>query len=139
MRKDEVIAFAAHLTRSDKKDIEPIYKEWRKSYELVKRNVLEPQVVENVVFEYFHVKYNGMIYNKIRDPSILYIRQLVQYFLSIFTKLRDIEIGFLTGGFDRTTIPNSIKAIENYCDTDRFKEFEINEIEQRLKQHERAI
>ena len=133
MRKDEVIAFAAHLTRSDKKGIESIYEEWRKTYKPIKEKIMEPQLVEDIVFEYFHVKYNGMIYNKMRDPSILYIRQLIQYFLSKFTRLKDEEIGFLTGGFDRTTIPNSIKAIENYYDTDRFKEFEIDEIEQKLK------
>ena len=60
-------------------------------------------------------------------------RQIAHYFSKIHTKGSLVSIGNIIGKKDHATVLNSIKAINNFIDTDKKFTKKLNEIEKMIK------
>ena len=90
------------------------------------------RVIEETIFDYFGTS-KRKVYNRCREEPWMYYRQLIQYLMWKHSKFNNRKIGNYTGGFDRTTILNSIKVISNYYNENSIIRNEIDEIEKQLK------
>ena len=97
-----------------------------------KSNFLSPEIIEEIIFHYFETSWDK-VYKKSREEPWIYYRQLIQYFMWRYSKLKESEIGKWTGNLDRTTVIHSIKMIKKYHNTSIIKKREIGEIEKQLQ------
>lgn len=135
--KEKMIKFGIYLTGRDQETIEQMYKNWSKDYKIERFEFLRPAEVEKIICQYFNTT-TYRVYKRGRKRPNMYHRQLIQYFMRGLTKLSDTQIGRRTGGFgingfDRTTVVNNAKVIQNDYNTNKFRRAEIDEIELKLK------
>jgi len=138
MEKRDVkkLVFRAYNLRTEDSEVrstESLNEWFENAYKLKGRNnFIAPRTIEMIIFEHFGTS-AYFVYRRSREEPWMYYRQLIQYMMWKHSKLTEGKIGKRTGGFDRTTVINNIKVINDYYNTSSLKRAEIDLIETKLK------
>lgn len=130
--REKLLKFGMYLTGYSRETIERMYNDWSKIYETANKIYLKPEKIEIIILNFFNIN-KKKTYNRTRIGTVIYIRQLIQYFLFQYTHLSKEKIGKRTGGFDRNTVLSSINVIENYITTNKEKKINIEKIRKMIE------
>lgn len=90
------------------------------------------ELINLCVADHFNTNID-FIKSKSHTLGIIIPRQIAIYLHRKFTDLTLAEIGSIFGSKDHTTVMNSLKRVENRCDTEKYFKSKVKQIELHIK------
>ena len=90
-------------------------------------------IIKKVVCKYYGTSF-GAIKQRNRERRIVFKRQVLQYFMSLYTKYNLMKIGNKTGGYDHSTVIYALKVVRDLIETDSIIRNEIRHMDSEIKE-----
>lgn len=94
-------------------------------------NDLMFQIIVNYLSDYYQMRFATLLLGKKKD--VILKRQVIQYFLSIYTTYLRYEIGHLTGNRDHASVKHSIDVVNNEMEVYALFKAEIEALDKGLE------